>query len=190
MAAILRRSTGGKRLGHVVVDAQVVAAQLIRLVVQRRQHDHGHAGAAADPFADAKAIQLGQHQVEQHQIERGSRKGVQRLQSILSRHHRIPCLSKPRTEHFQYIQIVLHDEYAPHTHTPFPISITHASGFFLKTQKKRPAGRPAGHAALKLRSPRAGQGACLRHSRPDPCCRGWSPRRSLQTHCRSWRSFP
>lgn len=57
-----------ERLGHVVVGADTEADEHVRLVVARREHQHGDRALGLDPAADLQAVEARQHDVEHHQI--------------------------------------------------------------------------------------------------------------------------
>ena len=72
----------GEGLGHIVVNLQIKAPQLLRLPVQGGEQDDGHPGLAADELAHPKAVQLGQHHVQQHQVKALPLKERRRLNAV------------------------------------------------------------------------------------------------------------
>src|SRR4051812_7493367 len=70
---------GPERLGHVVVGAGVERADLLALVADRAQHDDRQAAPAADLLADLEAAAVGEDEVEDHDVGRADRDGVERL---------------------------------------------------------------------------------------------------------------
>ena len=66
---LLQQHRHGEGLRDIVVDVQPEAPELRFLPVQGGEHQNGHLGLAADARADPKAVDLGEHQVQQHQVE-------------------------------------------------------------------------------------------------------------------------
>ena len=58
-----------ERLNHVIVRAKRKALDLILLGIARRQHDHGIGMAGTDRTQQLKPIDIGQHDIQQRQIE-------------------------------------------------------------------------------------------------------------------------
>ena len=58
-----------ERLNHVIVRAKRKALDLVLLGIARRQHDHGIGMAGTDRTQQLKAIDIGQHDIKQRQIE-------------------------------------------------------------------------------------------------------------------------
>ena len=58
-----------ERLNHVIVRAKRKAPDLVLLGIARRQHDHGIGMAGTDHTQQLKAIDIGQHDIQQRQIE-------------------------------------------------------------------------------------------------------------------------
>ena len=56
-------------LGQVVVRAQLEPDDAVGVVAARDQHQDGRVRARADPPADLEAVQVGQHDVEEHGLE-------------------------------------------------------------------------------------------------------------------------
>ena len=61
---------GAERLGQVVVGAEPEPEDLVALLALGRQHDDRDAALGAKLAADFQAVDLGQHQVEDHQVRR------------------------------------------------------------------------------------------------------------------------
>ena len=59
-----------ERFGYIVVSAGVEADDAIDLLATCRHHDDRHVVASAQLAADADPVPAGQHQVEQHRVER------------------------------------------------------------------------------------------------------------------------
>ena len=58
-----------ERLDHVIVCAQREALDLVLLGIARRQHNNGIGMASADGAQQLKTVDIGQHDVQQRQIE-------------------------------------------------------------------------------------------------------------------------
>ena len=58
-----------ERLDHIIVCAKRKALDLVLLGITRRQHDHGIGMAGTDRTQQLKAIDIGQHDIQQRQIE-------------------------------------------------------------------------------------------------------------------------
>jgi hypothetical protein len=72
-------------LGDVVVGADLQPADLVGLASLRGQHDDRHLAAGAELAADFDAVQLGQHQVEDDQVEAPLLEAPQRLPAVQRR---------------------------------------------------------------------------------------------------------
>ena len=60
----------GEGLDEVVVRAGIQTLHAVAHIVARGQHEHGHIAGVAQPFADFKPVQAGQHPVQDDQIRR------------------------------------------------------------------------------------------------------------------------
>ena len=58
-----------ERLNHVIVRTKRKALDLVLLGIARRQHDHGIGMAGTDCTQQLKPIDIGQHDIQQRQIE-------------------------------------------------------------------------------------------------------------------------
>lgn len=58
-----------ERLDHVIVRAKRKALDLVLLGIARRQHNHGIGMAGTDRTQQLKSIDIGQHDIQQRQIE-------------------------------------------------------------------------------------------------------------------------
>jgi hypothetical protein len=75
----------GKRLGHVVVGARIQAADLVAVLRSRGQHDdRQHGIGSADLLAHREPVDVGQHQVQDHQIGEFTGDELERFPSICS----------------------------------------------------------------------------------------------------------
>ena len=72
-------------LGHVVVRAVLKAEDLVHILALGRQHDDRHVALFADALAHLNAVQLGQHHVQQDQVERFVEELVQRFLAVRRR---------------------------------------------------------------------------------------------------------
>ena len=59
----------GKGLGYIVIDVHGKTPELLLLSIQSGEHENGNLGLPADQFTDPKAVDFGEHQVQQHQIK-------------------------------------------------------------------------------------------------------------------------
>jgi hypothetical protein len=59
-----------ERLREVVVGSNLEPRDLVEVVVARRQHQHGQRAHRADAPADLHPVEVGQHQVENHERRR------------------------------------------------------------------------------------------------------------------------
>ena len=60
--------TGTERLGHVIIRAQVKAANDVILVVAHGQHDDGRRGLGADTLANRETVHFGQVDIQDDQV--------------------------------------------------------------------------------------------------------------------------
>src|SRR3954451_1260937 len=77
----------GERLGDVVVGAQLEPDHLVDLLRLRGQHDDRHARASAQPPAHLEPVDVGEHEVEHHEVERLLGEARERLLPVRRRDH-------------------------------------------------------------------------------------------------------
>ena len=104
----------GEGLGDVVVDLQIKAPELLSLSVQGGEQDNGHPGLAADKLAHPKAVQLGQHHVQQDQVERLLLKEAHRLNAVPRRCRLIARVAQVGLQQLLDVLLVLHNQNAFH----------------------------------------------------------------------------
>src|SRR5919112_320472 len=63
-----REHPAGERFGDVVVSPELQPDDPVYLVVAGGQHDDGHVALRPDPPYDLRAVELGEHYVEHHQV--------------------------------------------------------------------------------------------------------------------------
>jgi hypothetical protein len=81
-------------LGYVVVGAHLEPGDLVDLVPLRRQHDDRHLTARAKAPAHLYPIELGEHDVKDHQVEPLFSEPIQGLLPIHGSHHLITFLAE------------------------------------------------------------------------------------------------
>jgi len=103
--------THSERLGQVVVGARGKADHLVVLGSARRQHqDRQLRPDLAKPAADLEAVEAGQHQVEQHQVERIAGRTVEAGRAV---GHRLGFVSGRGQQVYQTLAqrlLVFHDQ--------------------------------------------------------------------------------
>ena len=82
--------------------------------VQGGEQDNGHPGLAADKLAHPKAVQLGQHHVQQDQVERLLLKEAHRLNAVPRRCRLIARVAQVGLQQLLDVLLVLHNQNAFH----------------------------------------------------------------------------
>jgi hypothetical protein len=90
--------TDRERLGDVVVGPHLEPEHLVDLVVLGREHDDRHLATGAQPATDLDPVDLGKHDVEDHEVEPLLREAVERLAAVLRRDDFIAVLAKRISE--------------------------------------------------------------------------------------------
>src|SRR5918997_6104406 len=101
----------GERLGDVVVGPQLQPHDPVYLVVLGRQHDDGYVALGADPAADLRAVELGEHDVEDDEVRLV---GLEGLEGLLAVAHRLNLETLPLEgvrQHLLERRFVVHNEY-------------------------------------------------------------------------------
>jgi hypothetical protein len=113
----------GKRLGDVVVGAELEAQHLVGLGRARRQHhDRGRCRALAQLAADIEAVLARQHQVEDDEVGIERRCAHQSLLAVRCGLHLIAFELEIVTQAEQHLRLVLDHQNALHVclRTPRP----------------------------------------------------------------------
>ena len=66
---LLQQNRHGEGLCDIVVNVQPESPELLLLPIQGGEHQDRHLGLPPDELTDPEAVNLGQHQVQQHQVE-------------------------------------------------------------------------------------------------------------------------
>ena len=101
---------GAEGLGHVVVGADLQAAQDILFLVARRQHDDRRLGIVTDAAADLEAVNLRQVAVEQDDIRALGLPALQRLLSVDGGEDVVPLAPQRIRHQVQQIDVVVNDQ--------------------------------------------------------------------------------
>jgi hypothetical protein len=100
---------------HVVVGAQLESEDLVALLGPGREHDHRHGaggGVLLEPPAELPAVDLRQHEVQQHQVRPGFLRLPERVGPV-RRHHDVEPLARQRVpDELGDVPLVLGDEHA------------------------------------------------------------------------------
>ena len=114
----LQQDRHGEGLGHVVVDIQAEAPELLRLSVQSREHQNGHLGLASDLRADPEAVDFRQHDIQQDQVKRLGAEQVQGRRAVSGHSSRIARVLQIGAQQLLQLRLVLHDQYSFHQQSP------------------------------------------------------------------------
>src|ERR687894_1247753 len=101
----------GERLGDVVVGPQLQPHDPVYLVVLGGQHDDGHVALRPDAPTDLRAVQLGEHDVQDDEVRFV---GLERLESLLAVAHGLDLETLPLQgvrQHLLERRLVVHYEY-------------------------------------------------------------------------------
>src|SRR5712692_283893 len=102
-----------KRLGDVVVRAELEADNLVDLGILGRDHDDRHAAALAQRATEVETAHAGQHQVEQDEVRAGGARRPQACSAVARVIHREPGRDEVVLEHLADALVVLHDKNPP-----------------------------------------------------------------------------
>ena len=105
---------GGERLDHVVVGAEVEHAHHLGLVVARGGDDHRHVADGAQHRQDVGAVDVGQAEIEQHDVGLRLDRGGQRGQARADRGHAVPVLAQRAGEGGADRGVVLDEQHLHH----------------------------------------------------------------------------
>ena len=114
----LQQDRHGEGLGHVVVDIQAEAPELLRLSVQSREHQNGHLGLASDLRADPETVDFRQHDVQQDQVKRLGAEQVQGRRAVSGHSGRIARVLQIGAQQLLQLRLILHDQNSFHQQSP------------------------------------------------------------------------
>ena len=132
-ASGLRRSTartraiehlGTEGLGHVIVGAEIQAADDVGLLALGGQHDDGHGlgpRLAPQTLADGQPVEVGQHEVQEDQVGRLRGGGGQRLFARAHARHLVAFLQQVVADQFADVLLILDHQHGFFQH----VSTTH-----------------------------------------------------------------
>ena len=104
----LQRAEG---LGDVVVGPDGQAGDLIQLLHLGGQHDHRKPVALPDAPADGEAVHVGQHHVQQRQIDFFRLQGLERVQPRVAGVHRESLVGQVQLHQIGDFLLVVHHQY-------------------------------------------------------------------------------
>src|SRR6266487_3036475 len=99
-----------ERLRDVVVGTELETRHLVRFGVLRGHHDDRNVGLLPDQPANVEPGQLGQHEVQDHQIGIVAVEPLDRLPPVEGHRHRVPILLERVADRFGERFLVLHQE--------------------------------------------------------------------------------
>ena len=99
-------------LGDVVVGADLEPGDLVGLAAFRGQHDDRHLAARAQLAADLDPVELGQHQVEDDEVEARLVEALERFAAVVGAGHVVAVLAQRIAEQRLDRLLVVHKEYA------------------------------------------------------------------------------
>src|SRR5207237_4318951 len=104
-----------ERLGHVIVGAHLEAEDLVALLDAAGDHDHGDV-LGLDVLLEAAtylpAVELGDHDVEQHQVGMNLTRLLERVRSGGRDHDVVAFLGEVVANEVRDVPLVFHDEHA------------------------------------------------------------------------------
>ena len=109
-ADVRHDDAGGEGLDDVIIRTNVQPQDAVRIFISGGDHQDGHLRDAADAAADLKAVDAGQHDIQQDQRGRGGVKQGQRLLAGGGGQVRPALRADVLGENFQNLFVVVHDE--------------------------------------------------------------------------------
>src|SRR5215212_8527412 len=107
---------GAKRLGQVVVRTQPEPEDLVALLALGRQHDDRDAALGPQLSAHLQPVDLGQHEVEHHQIRRAIAGVLERRPAVGRDLDLVPLANQVALDDLGHDRLVVHDQYALPAH--------------------------------------------------------------------------
>ena len=99
-----------KRLGDVVVRAQLERQNLVDLLILGGQHDDRHAARLADLAAGLDAVEHGQHDVHDDEVGPLARGQRDRAASVAGRRNRIAASFEVEAQRLQDRRLIVDDQ--------------------------------------------------------------------------------
>ena len=106
---------GAKWFCHIVVSPQIIAFELIVLAAFGRQHDNGKTAHFSCHFADRKAVKVGHHNIQYHQIHRIVFQYHQRIHAVIR--HKTGMTASPHifSNNFLHILFIFNNQDIRHS---------------------------------------------------------------------------
>ena len=101
-----------ERLDDVVVGAPVEGGDLLGLRVPDRQHDHGLLGEGAQPGQHLEAVEVGQPEVQDDEVDAVGAQDPERRRAVAGGQHVIAAGLQARAEGAHDLAVVLDDEHS------------------------------------------------------------------------------
>jgi hypothetical protein len=101
---------GADGLGQVVGGAEIQAGDPLSDGIEGREEDDRHTGFGPQPAAHRKAIQLGKHHVEHHQIRLLAMKDIESLFAVFRADHAVARQLEPHHQHAANSCLVIYDQ--------------------------------------------------------------------------------
>src|SRR5207244_3253787 len=106
-----------ERLGHVVVSAFVERAHFHLFLTVRRQHHHRQPAPFAQSPTHLHSVEIRQHQVENHQVERLDHQRIQRTFPRSDLRYLIAVGTQHKPQCPPDLRLVIHHQYPRLVHT-------------------------------------------------------------------------
>ena len=121
---------GAEGLRHIVVRAEPKAADLVDIRLARRDDDDRDVELGADAAAKVEAVDMRQHEIQDHEIKTAVQGSILTLDAIfLDDHLKIRCLQIVPFQ-FRNLAVVLHDQNLFHVHSHLSLLLPCALCFF------------------------------------------------------------
>lgn len=112
-----------ERLGDVVIGAGPQAANFVRLLAVRGEHEHGNLAQLANPLQDGPPVHLREPDVQDHDVRALAVKRAQALPAVARRGHREPVPAQRRANAERDIRVIL-DQQHPVRHWAAAVACT------------------------------------------------------------------
>ena len=113
-----------ERLDHVIVRSQAQAHHAVHFLAARREHQHRNGrglGLAAQPAADLKAVQGGQHHIQDNQARQMPPGQLQPLLAVLGLQHAEALALQIEAQQFADVAFIFHYQDMLCAHISFPL---------------------------------------------------------------------
>ena len=134
------QNAGRKGLFNVIIRTEAKAADLIHILATGGHHKDGNILFGAHLFADGKAIDTGQHHIQQDQVKRLMQGGIQSCGSIRGNGHGVSAQLQIVPFDGRNVGIIFHNKNSFQLHITLPLPLAAASRYAVLHREHSPPG--------------------------------------------------